>query len=46
VQINGITGQQLQTALGTVVRFTRGRVAYTVIGSVTPATADAVARGL
>jgi outer membrane lipoprotein-sorting protein len=46
VSINGVTGQQLQTALGTVVRFTRGRVAYTVIGSVTPATADAVARGL
>jgi outer membrane lipoprotein-sorting protein len=46
VSINGVTAQQLQTPLGTVVRFTRGRVAYTVIGSVPPATADAVARGL
>jgi hypothetical protein len=46
VSINGTTAQQLQTALGTVLRFTRGSVAYTVIGSVTPATADAVARGI
>jgi hypothetical protein len=46
VSINGVTAQQLQTPLGTVLRFTRSGVAYTVIGSVTPATADAVARGL
>jgi hypothetical protein len=46
VSIDGSTAQQLQTALGTVLRFTRGSVAYTVIGSVTPATADAVARSL
>jgi hypothetical protein len=46
VSINGATAQQLQTPLGTVLRFTRSGVAYTVIGSVKPATADAVARGL
>jgi outer membrane lipoprotein-sorting protein len=46
VSINGATGQELDTALGTVVRFTRGAVAYTVIGSVPPAAADAAARGL
>ena len=34
VSINGATGQELDTALGTVVRFTRGGVAYTVLGSV------------
>jgi len=46
VSINGATAQQLQTPLGTALRFTRSGVAYTVIGSVKPATADAVARGL
>jgi outer membrane lipoprotein-sorting protein len=46
VSINGVTGQELDTALGTVVRFTRGGVAYTVLGAVPPAAADAAARGL
>ncbi|HEY2259215.1 MAG TPA: hypothetical protein VGH45_05855 [Solirubrobacteraceae bacterium] len=46
VSINGATGQELDTALGTVVRFTRGGVAYTVIGSVPSTAADAAARGL
>jgi outer membrane lipoprotein-sorting protein len=46
VSINGITGQELDTALGTMIRFTRGGVAYTVIGSVQPAAAEAAARGL
>ena len=46
VSINGATGQELDTALGTVVRFTRGGVAYTVIGSVPAAAADAAARAL
>ncbi len=32
VSINGATGQELDTALGTVLRFTRGGVAYTVLG--------------
>ncbi len=46
VSINGATGQELDTALGTVVRFTRGGVTYTVIGSVPAAAAEAAARGL
>ncbi len=46
VTINGTTAQELDTALGTVVRFTRSGVTYTVLGSVTPSVADAAARGL
>jgi outer membrane lipoprotein-sorting protein len=46
VSIDGTTGQEVDTALGTVIRFTRGDVAYTVLGSVRPAVARAVARGL
>jgi outer membrane lipoprotein-sorting protein len=46
VSINGATGQELDTALGTVVRFTRSGVAYTVLGSVPAAAADAAARAL
>jgi outer membrane lipoprotein-sorting protein len=46
VSINGATGEELGTALGTLVRFERGGVAYTVLGSVPPAAAEAAARGL
>jgi hypothetical protein len=46
VSINGVSGQELDTALGSVVRFHRGDVAYTVAGSVPPAAAEAAARGL
>ena len=46
VSVNGTTGQELDTALGSAIRFTRGHVAYTVLGSVRPAVARAVARGL
>lgn len=46
VSINGVTGQELDTALGTMVRFTRTGIAYTVIGSVPAAAADAAARAL
>lgn len=46
VSIDGVTGQELDTALGTLVRFTRGKVTYTVIGSVPPAAAEAAARAL
>jgi outer membrane lipoprotein-sorting protein len=46
VSINGATGEELDTALGTMLRFERGGVAYTVIGSVPPAAAQAAARGL
>jgi outer membrane lipoprotein-sorting protein len=46
VSINGATGQELDTALGTMVRFTRGGVTYTVVGSVQPTAAEAAARAL
>jgi len=46
VSINGITGQELDTALGTMVHFTRGGIAYTVLGSVPPVAADQAARAL
>lgn len=46
VSIGGTDGQELATALGTVVRFARGGVQYTVLGSVPPAAAEAAARAL
>jgi hypothetical protein len=46
VSIDGATGTELDTAIGTVVQFTRGGVSYTVIGSVPPAAAEAAARAL
>lgn len=46
VRINGARGQELDTALGTLVRFERNGVEYTVVGSVPPAVAKAAARGL
>ena len=46
MKVNGTTADELDTALGTLIRFTRNGVAYTVIGSVPPAVARAVARGL
>jgi outer membrane lipoprotein-sorting protein len=46
VTINGATGQELDTAIGTVVRFTRAGVEYTLITSLPPQAADAAARGL
>lgn len=46
VTINGATGQELDTALGTIVRFTKGNVTYTVMGSVPAVAADAAARHL
>ncbi|MCW3014881.1 MAG: outer rane lipoprotein carrier protein LolA [Solirubrobacterales bacterium] len=46
ISINGTTGQELATALGTVVRFDRAGVQYIVAGSVPPAAAEAAARGL
>ncbi|HWF34270.1 MAG TPA: hypothetical protein VG295_02835 [Solirubrobacteraceae bacterium] len=46
VSIHGVTGQELDTALGTMIRFTRAGVAYTVLGSVPPVAAEAAARGL
>jgi hypothetical protein len=46
VSINGATGQELSTALGTMLRFTTGKVSYTVIGSVPAAAAEQAARAL
>jgi hypothetical protein len=46
VSIDGTTGQELDTALGTIVRFTRGGVSFIVLGSVPPFAADAAARAL
>ena len=40
------SGQELATALGTVVRFTSGSVSYTVLGSVPPIAAESAARQL
>jgi hypothetical protein len=46
ISINGASGEELDTALGTVLRFERGGVAYTILGSVPPAAAEAAARAL
>ncbi len=47
VSIDGATqAQELETPLGTLIRFRRGEVEYTVAGSVTPAVAREVAQGL
>jgi outer membrane lipoprotein-sorting protein len=46
VSINGATGQELDTELGTVLMFTRSNVALTVLGSVPPAAAEAAARAI
>ena len=46
ISIDGASGQELATALGTLVRFERSGVQYTLVGSVPPAAAEAAARGL
>ena len=46
ISINGASGQELDTALGTVVRFDRAGISYIVAGSVPPTAAEAAARGL
>ena len=46
VNIDGATGTEVATPLGTVVRFQRDGVAYTVLGSVPPVAAENAARGL
>ena len=46
VSINGATGQELSTPLGTVLTFTRGGVSYTVLGSVPATAAELAARAL
>jgi outer membrane lipoprotein-sorting protein len=46
VTINGATGHELVTALGTIVQYSSGGVAYTVAGSVTQSDAETAARAL
>jgi outer membrane lipoprotein-sorting protein len=46
INIDGATGTELATPLGTVVTFTRGGVSYTVAGLVPPVAAENAARGL
>jgi hypothetical protein len=46
INIDGATGTELATALGTVVTFERGGVSYIVAGSVPPVAAENAARGL
>ncbi|HWD76477.1 MAG TPA: hypothetical protein VG371_15160 [Solirubrobacteraceae bacterium] len=46
VSINGHSGTELATALGTVLRYTSGGVAYTVLGSVPPSAAEQAAKAL
>lgn len=46
ISVNGATGNELATALGTFISFQRGGVSYTVAGSVPAAAAEAAARGL
>jgi outer membrane lipoprotein-sorting protein len=46
VSINGATGHELPTALGTLIQFEKGGVAYTLVGSLPPAAAEAAARAL
>jgi outer membrane lipoprotein-sorting protein len=46
INIDGTTGTELATALGTVVMFERDGVSYVVAGSVPPLAAENAARGL
>jgi outer membrane lipoprotein-sorting protein len=46
VSIHGTSAQELATAIGTVLRFSHGGVAYTVLGSVQPFAAEQAARKL
>ena len=46
MSIGAVKGQELETPLGTLIRFQRGGVTYTVVGSVTRQVAEAAARAL
>jgi len=46
VNIDGATGTELATALGTMVTFERQGVGYTLVGSVPPTAVENAARGL
>jgi outer membrane lipoprotein-sorting protein len=46
VKINGAEASELPTELGTVLSFERAGVGYMLVGAVSPATIEAVAKGL
>ena len=46
ISIDGASGQELPTSLGTVLQFTRDGVSYLLAGSVTPSTIASVAASL
>jgi len=46
VKVNGTTAAELPTALGTLLGFERSGVRYLLVGAVTPADIEAVARGV
>ena len=46
ISVEGATGTELATALGTLIRFERDGVAYVVVGSVPPVAAETAAREL
>jgi outer membrane lipoprotein-sorting protein len=46
INIDGATGTEIATPLGTLVTFERGGVSYLVVGSVPPVAAENAARGL
>jgi hypothetical protein len=46
ISINGASGHELATALGTAIQVTRGGVTYTLIGSVPAVAAEAAARAV
>ena len=46
LSIGGVSGEELKTALGTVIDFNRQGVEYVVAGSVPTAVAEGAARGL
>ena len=46
VSVNGASGHELATALGTAIQFDRGGVRYTLVGSLPATAAEAAARAL
>jgi hypothetical protein len=46
VVIGDVTGEELDTALGSALHFSRAGVDYILVGSVPPAAVEAAARGL
>jgi hypothetical protein len=46
ISIDGASGHELATALGTAIQFQRGGVRYTLVGSLPAAAAEAAARAL